>query len=391
MHSLSADQLIDHENHAWDELMQLFTGGRHTYMILPVDRGESRQTLERLQISTRSYLGAIAYETGGVLVDHGWIKLLGSGAPGIYGSLRSWNGLHEQPVITEIPGMLTVAYDAAGGFFALDTGRFGQTGHIYYFAPDTLEWESTELAYSGFINWLAVGDLQQFYDTFRWEGWQSESSQLGADRVLSYYPPLWTKEGGGQNSYKSPISIREAWELVLEQYQDEQAQQKRQTDIINSNTVSSSEVSETEHHIDEIEQHYSICFPLDYLAFVRQSGDQAYQFTEEGGQTDWEIHFSALDGQFIANNQAMVNDVNPDPQRIIPIAWSMSSGNNYLLDYRYNPAEPAVLLLEHEEAMVREDAEAEADSPEEAQQLLEGNVRKVADHFGQFATLIKQQ
>jgi len=36
-------------------------------------------------------------------------------------------------------------------FFALDTGRFGQTGHVYYFAPDTLEWESTELAYSGFL------------------------------------------------------------------------------------------------------------------------------------------------------------------------------------------------------------------------------------------------
>lgn len=221
MPSLSADQLIDHENHAWDELMQLFTGGRHTYILLPVDREESRQTLERLQISTRSYLGAIAYETGGVLIDHGWIKLLGSGAPGIYGSLRSWNGLHEQPVLTEIPGMLTVAYDAAGGFFALDTGRFGQTGHIYYFAPDTLEWESTELAYSGFINWLVVGDLQQFYETFRWEGWQHESGSLGADRVFSYYPPLWTKEGGGENSYKSPVSVREAWELVLEQYQDE--------------------------------------------------------------------------------------------------------------------------------------------------------------------------
>ncbi|WP_411346826.1 SMI1/KNR4 family protein [Paenibacillus sp. WLX1005] len=178
---------------------------------------------------------------------------------------------------------------------------------------------------------------------------------------------------------------------MLEQYQDEQAQQKPQTDITSSNTVGSSEVNETEHHIDEIEQHYRICFPLDYLAFVRQSGDQAYQFREEGGQTDWEIHFSALDGQFIANNQAMVNDVNPDPQRIIPIAWSMSSGNNYLLDYRYNPAEPAVLLLEHEEAMVREDAEAEANSPEEAQQLLEGNVRKIADHFEAFMHLLKEQ
>lgn len=127
------------------------------------------------------------------------------------------------------------------------------------------------------------------------------------------------------------------------------------------------------------------------MEFVRQSGEEAYQYTEEGGQIDWEIHFSALDGQFVANNRAMVNDVNPDPQRIIPIAWSVSSGNNYLLDYRYNPAEPSVLLLEHEEAMVREDAEAEADHPEEAQQLMEGNVRKIADSFGEFVQLLKKQ
>lgn len=48
--------------------------------------------------------------------------------------------------------------------------RFGQTGHVYYFAPDTLEWESTELAYSGFLNWLAEGDFGLFYQSFRWEG-----------------------------------------------------------------------------------------------------------------------------------------------------------------------------------------------------------------------------
>ncbi len=388
MHSLSADQLIDHEHHAWDELMQLFTGGRHTYVILPVDREESRQTLERLQMSTRSYLGAIAYETGGVLVDHGWIKLLGSGAPGIYGSLRSWNGLHDQPVLTEVPGMLTVAYDAAGGFFALDTGRFGQTGHIYYFAPDTLEWESTELAYSGFINWLAVGDLQQFYETFRWEGWQQESAQLGAERVFSYYPPLWTKEGSGIASYKSPVPVREAWSFVLEQFEDTQTH----ADEPAGTPVHTEQAQQSlEQHIDRIEKHYGICFPLDYLNQLQDAVKREYQYADAEGHVDWSIHFAKLDDRFIANNEALVDEMNPNPQRIIPFAWSVSSGNYYLLDYRQHPEQPAVLLMEHEEAIVREDAEAEAEYPEQVQEMLEGNVRQLANSFEEFAANLKEQ
>ncbi len=384
MYSLSADQLIDREHHAWDELMQLFTGGRHTYVILPVDREESRQTLERLQMSTRSYLGAIAYETGGVLVDHGWIKLLGSGAAGIYGNLRSWNGLHDQPVLTEVPGMLTVAYDAAGGFFALDTGRFGQTGHIYYFAPDTLEWESTELAYSGFINWLAAGDLQQFYGTFRWEGWQQEAAQLGGERVFSYYPPLWTKEGSGASSYKSPIPVSEAWSFVVEQFEETQ---------MNNNDIPTAvqEQQSLEQHIDRIEKHYGICFPLDYLNTLNDAVKREYQYADAEGHTDWSIHFARLDERFIANNETLVDEMNPNPQRIIPFAWSASSGNYYLLDYRQHPDQPAVLLMEHEEAIVREDAEAEAEYPEQVQEMLEGNVHLIANSFAEFAQHLKEQ
>ncbi len=404
MELLSAEQLIDKENHAWDELMQLFTGGNHTYIILPVDREHSKRTLEQLQVSTRSYLGAIAYETGGILVDHGWIKVLGSGASGIYGSLGSWNGLDEERSVPEVPGMLTVAYDAAGGFFALDGGKFGQTGHIYYFAPDTLEWESTELAYSGFIQWLINGDLQQFYETFRWEGWQQESSQLGAERVFSYYPPLWTKEGSGTASYKSPVPVQEAWDFVLEQLQDAEESVKSATNEANAGSEAqavhlSTEQAQNpngsaisaEQYIDQIEKHYGICFPLDYLNKLNEANHREYQYVETDGHTDWSIYFSRLDERFISNNETLVDEMNPDPKRIIPFAWSVSSGNYYLLDYRYHPAQPAVLLMEHEEAIVREDAESEAEYPEQVQELLEGNVRQIADSFEQFALCLKEQ
>ncbi|AWB44654.1 DUF2625 domain-containing protein [Paenibacillus sp. CAA11] len=213
MHPLSVAELIDLNHHAWDEILDLFRQGANSYALFPANRESAEDTLYRLQVSTKSYLGAIALETGGVQWDSGWITLLGSGCDGIFGSLASWNGL-QNPVISAADGLLVVAYDAAGGFFALDTGKFGRSGLIYYFAPDALEWESTDLQYSGFVGWLASGDLNLFYQTFRWKGWQEDIKQLEAGQVFGYYPPLWTEEGSGQTSKKAPISIKEAWNLA---------------------------------------------------------------------------------------------------------------------------------------------------------------------------------
>lgn len=141
--------------------------------------------------------------------------------------------------------------------------------------------------------------------------------------------------------------------------------------------------------IDNIQKHYGIVFPHEYLEFQQQADGQAFDMIENGEVVDWEIRFSALDDQFIANNINLVDDVNPDPLRIIPIAWSVSSGNNYLLDYRTNSESPAVLVMDHEEAMVREDAECESETPEEAQQLLEENVREIASNFNAFIACLK--
>ncbi|GGF67662.1 hypothetical protein GCM10010912_10820 [Paenibacillus albidus] len=214
MYSLSVEELVDVENHAWEEVRELLSQGISTYRTITAEPEAAANTLVRLQVSTKSYLGAIAYETGGIVFEHGWISLLGAGGDGIYGSLTSWNGLSGFEDTPALCGMLIVAYDMAGGFFGLDTGRFGQTGHIYYFAPDTLEWESTELTYSGFIGWLAEGDLNLFYETFRWEGWQDAVGNLQPGQVFSYYPPLWTAEGSGELSSKAPIMVTEVWKAA---------------------------------------------------------------------------------------------------------------------------------------------------------------------------------
>ncbi|MGQ8872693.1 SMI1/KNR4 family protein [Paenibacillus sp. TSA_86.1] len=141
--------------------------------------------------------------------------------------------------------------------------------------------------------------------------------------------------------------------------------------------------------VTRIQAHYSIVFPQDYLNFIQLHGDDSFDLMQGNETEDWEIRFHVLDDQFIANNAALVDEVNPDPRRVIPIAWSVSSGNNYLLDYRENEETPSVLVMEHELAMVREDAESEAETDEEAQQLMEENVKLLAANFRSFASLLQ--
>lgn len=216
--------VVSQHDDAWEECRAIIINGSNRLTLLDVPTTIGEQTLLNIQVTTRSYLGAIAYNTGGLLIDYGWIKLLGSPHQDVFGDLASWNGQHinqQSPLQKNIQlpileGVFVIAYDVSGGFFALNGGKFGPSKTVFYFAPDCLEWEDTELSYSEFIQWLANGDLQLFYEMCRFEGWQDKAGQLEPDQVLSYYPPLWSKEGSGATSEKKPISIIEAWKNVID-------------------------------------------------------------------------------------------------------------------------------------------------------------------------------
>jgi hypothetical protein len=62
---------------AWPELQDAAQkSGR--VRILPRNDQAARSCLEKLQVTTRSTLGALAHETGGLLIDHRWLRLLAS-------------------------------------------------------------------------------------------------------------------------------------------------------------------------------------------------------------------------------------------------------------------------------------------------------------------------
>jgi hypothetical protein len=158
-----------------------------------------------IQVTTRSTMGAIAYETGGVLIDRGWLRFLGSGHPSLMRTLPSWNK-------NKAVGCYFIADDAAGGFFAINGGAFGpDVNDVYYWPPDSFKWEAMNLGYTDFFRWALAGDLERFYSDARWSTWEKDIVGLLGDRCFSYYPPLWSKEGSAEASSRAAVSVEEAF------------------------------------------------------------------------------------------------------------------------------------------------------------------------------------
>ncbi|MBK9577976.1 MAG: DUF2625 family protein [Fibrobacteres bacterium] len=89
--------------------------------------------LVQLQVTTRSPMGAIVYETGGILVDHGWLRILGSGHPRLDRGLFGWNQGRTIHKPGEPPSHLLIADDLLGGYFAVNAGGLGtKMGKVHY-------------------------------------------------------------------------------------------------------------------------------------------------------------------------------------------------------------------------------------------------------------------
>jgi hypothetical protein len=100
--------------------------------------------------------------SGDILVDHGWLRLLGSGHARLPDTLLTWNGLGEPAMGPPLEGAFVVAVDVLGGVFALNGGGLGSDTGIHYFAPDSLRWEALGSSHLAFVEWALTGDLAQF-------------------------------------------------------------------------------------------------------------------------------------------------------------------------------------------------------------------------------------
>lgn len=210
-------ELVNDAEDAIDLVQEWARSSPRPVEILPVDREAGKKTLLALQITTRSVLGAIAFHTGGVLIDHRWLRHLGSGSAALE-ALIDWNQtLGGDLLDPPLEGGLIVAYDILGGFFAINAGGLdGPDGSMHYWAPDAQTWEPLDLGHGDFVAWSMGDRFEIFYDDLRWSGWEAEVAGLGRGEGLALYPPLGFKDLDREKTamserHRSRASMPELW------------------------------------------------------------------------------------------------------------------------------------------------------------------------------------
>jgi len=192
----SLEELINEKDPGWALVKKWIDSAKNKVEILPADTIKAKEALFKTQVTTRSPMGAIVYMTGGLLIDDGWIRILGSGSEKLNRTLPDWSRGKTLIDSMETPGFLLIADDVIGGFFILNGGFFGtDIGKVYYFSPDNLEFEPLDLTYTDFLFFCFNNNLDKFYEGYRWKNWRNEISELPGDKVYNFVPPLWTKEG----------------------------------------------------------------------------------------------------------------------------------------------------------------------------------------------------
>ncbi|WP_295797074.1 DUF2625 domain-containing protein [Mucilaginibacter sp.] len=199
----------------WGAFMHATKIARNKFEILPVNPAKANETLYQTQVTTHSIMGAIVYFSGGILIDDGWIRILGSGNEKLDRTLSEWNKGKTFKEFGEKPQFLLVADDVIGGFFAINGGALGpELGKVYYLAPDDLKWESLHIGYSEFIDFCLVGNMDQFYDKLRWKSWRADMTGITGNKGFSIYPFTWTVEGKDiEKDSRKVVPIEEIYRL----------------------------------------------------------------------------------------------------------------------------------------------------------------------------------
>jgi hypothetical protein len=154
--------------------------------ILPPDPARAARCLAALEVTTRSWLGAVTANCAGILVDHGWLRVLGSGGDGLPDLMAEAD---------PAAGRLVVGHDILGGQFSWHPARRGKPPTIHYFAPDELRWTDLGQGYGDWLSAFLQGAMTPFYRSMRWPGWEAEVAALARDQGIHTWPPPWSGEG----------------------------------------------------------------------------------------------------------------------------------------------------------------------------------------------------
>jgi len=200
------DELVSSES-AWPVVLQLIAESPHEVRVVDADETLRAEALLAAQVTTRSMLGALVWNCAAIAIDHGWIRLVGAG----FGDL---DGAHPErlndPQGDRVFEGVVVAYDVLGGRFAIHGGGLDvPPGEVVYWAPDSLEWESTGRGHSAMVEFLLSDGLTDFYADLRWPGWEDDVDAVAIDQGLMAYPFAWSVEGRGPDVSRKPAPMAE--------------------------------------------------------------------------------------------------------------------------------------------------------------------------------------
>ncbi len=112
--------------------------------ILLRDENRAQSELLGLQVATCSPMGALIYGCGGIVMNRGWLRLLGSGCEQMKCGIYSFNLGKSFSEVGQMPSNLFVANDVLYKFFVINGGVFGgKAGNAFYCVPDSGKWEDT--------------------------------------------------------------------------------------------------------------------------------------------------------------------------------------------------------------------------------------------------------
>lgn len=174
-------ELVETPEPAWPDVKKWIAEAKVDVKVLPATRADGEKALVALQVTARSPMGAIALESCGLMLDRGWLRVLGAGCKEMPRSIAVWNELD-----SGAPRVLVVAMDAIGGLYGVNTGGLeGKPGDIFYFSPQSLRWEAMGGPYTSFLRAALSGELTKMYDDgVRWKGWEKDVSALGPDQGM---------------------------------------------------------------------------------------------------------------------------------------------------------------------------------------------------------------
>jgi hypothetical protein len=183
--------------------------------LIPPSEAVATDTLVPLQVTTRSMLGTLAYETGGVSIAEGLVRLLGSGSER---SILQTAKIAGCPLDGRYPDVIVVGDDVFGGLFALNGGRFGAEGQgqVFHLAADDTVWVPLGVGHSDFVHWCLTGDLGALYAPLRYLDVFAMRPLPNFETTFSFYPFLWTKEGQEQQPSVRIISADESLRVRLD-------------------------------------------------------------------------------------------------------------------------------------------------------------------------------